>query len=54
MGDETATRWWGEPGGGPRPDPPGWWPEPDNLHWVGSPEDDRPGDHAGPEAARPA
>ncbi|NBH09018.1 hypothetical protein [Amycolatopsis sp. SID8362] len=37
MADEPAARWWGETGG-PRPDPPGWWPEPDNLHWVGNPE----------------
>ncbi|WP_410612634.1 hypothetical protein [Amycolatopsis sp. lyj-109] len=51
MGDEAA-RWWGEPGGGPRPDPPGWWPEPDSLHWVRSPEPaGEPAGHDRPDGA---
>ncbi|WP_326958561.1 MULTISPECIES: hypothetical protein [unclassified Amycolatopsis] len=34
MGDEAPPRWWGEEGARPRPDPAGWWPEADTLHWV--------------------
>lgn len=48
MGDEPAP-WWREKSGGPRPDPQGWWPEPDNLHWVRSPE---PKEEEQPDPAR--
>ncbi|WP_281255982.1 hypothetical protein [Amycolatopsis australiensis] len=34
MGDEQ--RWWAEDGSRPRPEPAGWWPEADTLHWVRS------------------
>ncbi|WP_370961645.1 hypothetical protein [Amycolatopsis sp. cg9] len=55
MADEPVARWWGETGGGPRPAPPGWWPEPDTLHWVGSPEpDEEPPAGPGPDPASPA
>ncbi|MEC3982808.1 hypothetical protein [Amycolatopsis sp. H20-H5] len=41
MGDEKAIRrWWREDGARPRPDPEGWWPEADTLHWVRLPVSD--------------
>jgi len=53
MEDEAAERWWGEPGGGPRPAPAGWWPEPDSLDWVRCPGPDEEGCR-GPGPAGPA
>ncbi|GLY34384.1 hypothetical protein Amsp01_004080 [Amycolatopsis sp. NBRC 101858] len=34
MGEEAPPRWWAEEGARPRPEPAGWWPEADTLHWV--------------------
>ncbi|WP_290055918.1 hypothetical protein [Amycolatopsis solani] len=54
MGAEPGARWWGGTGG-PRPDPRGWWPEPDNLHWVRGPEpDEEPPAGPRPDPAGPA
>jgi len=56
MTDEAARCWWAGPGGGRRPDPRGWWPEPDSLHWVRTPEpvEEHPPDRRRPDPARPA